>query len=224
METSYHQIGHSMKILKLAVYLLAIALSSQLFLVTTASVAAPQTGTPATATSAEVLSDPNAEYVSVEEAKEIYDFAPLSLEESQSGLAYQSPTLQKHAVSPLWSWWGCDWHGKADYPHITRGEAAVHGYWIIDGGKCPSTATVTVDLQALLCSGLYGCVWITQTSATVKDVKPGSGTGRWATPHKACRNSNSVAWRGTVDTDLTNFADPLGKDYGPAKNLACSPA
>lgn len=65
METSYHQIGHSMKILK---------------------------------------SDPNAEYVSVEEAKEIYDFAPSSLEESQSGLAYQSPTLQKHAVSPLWSW------------------------------------------------------------------------------------------------------------------------
>lgn len=200
METSYHQIGHSMKILKLAVYLLAIALSSQLFLVTTASVAAPQTGTPATATSAEVLSNPNAEYVSVEEAKEIYDFVPLSLEESQSGLAYQSPTLQKH------------------------GEASVHGYWIIDGGKCPSTATFTVDLQALLCSGLYGCVWITQTSATGKDVKPGSGTGRWATPHKACRNSNSVAWRGAVDTDLTNFADPLVKDYGPAKNLACSPA
>ena len=54
--------------------------------------------------------------------------------------------------------------------------------------------------------------------------QPGLRTGRWATPHKTCANTNPVGWRGQIDVDLTNWAAPYGKHYSPAKNLNCSPA
>jgi hypothetical protein len=172
---------------------------------------------PASDMSGLIASDPGSEYVSIAEAKREFGFDP-AVEELEP-LVTPEPE-----VTPLWSWWGCDWRGVADYPHKTNGEAAVHGYWVRDGGDCPSTGTVTAQLQALACSSLYGCTWITQSTHTVKGVKPGSGTGHWATPHKRCASSSTVGWRGRVDTALTAFYDPFGWDYGAQKDLACSPA
>lgn len=54
--------------------------------------------------------------------------------------------------------------------------------------------------------------------------EPGSGTGRWATPHKACVSTAVVGWRGRVDVDLSWQVDPFGYDYSQARDLSCSPA
>lgn len=161
--------------------------------------------------SSQIASDPNARYVSVTEATEMFGFDPNENAEST-----------EPEISPFDSWGGCDYEGRADYPHVTNFEASVHGYWIKTGGTCPSTATVTVDLQALLCSS-FGCTWVTQET-DAGTFKPGSGTGRWATPHKDCASSSLVGWRGQVDVNLTDWADPYGYDYGAAKDLNCSPA
>lgn len=120
-------------------------------------------------------------------------------------------------------WWGCGWDGKTDYPHVTSGEASVHGYWVYNSGNCPSTANVTVKLHALGCSN-FGCAWITQQTATAIGVTPGSGTGHWATPHKACASANTVGWRGQVGVELKDFWHPYGATDGPAKDLNCTPA
>lgn len=165
-----------------------------------------------------VASDSDVQYVSIAEAEEYFGYDPEAPESSDIG------DDSGPVVTPLWSWWGCDWRGVADYPHVTNGEASVHGYWVKDGGTCPATGTVTVELQALGCSSLLGCSWITQATSTVEGVTPGSGTGHWATPHKACANSNVVGWRGRVDTALTDFYDPFGWDDGGQKDLNCSPA
>ncbi|MBN9178575.1 MAG: hypothetical protein J0I43_14580 [Microbacterium sp.] len=165
---------------------------------------------------AQIASDPGLRYVSVAEAEEQYGFDTNAQDADE-------PAAAEPAITPLWSWWGCDWHGQADYPHVTNNEASVHGYWVKDGGDCPETGTVTVELQALGCSNL-GCAWITQETDSVTGVKPGSGTGRWATPHKACANNNATGWRGRVDTALTDFYDPFGWDDGPAMDRNCSPA
>ncbi len=164
--------------------------------------------------SGRVANSPDFRYVSVSEAKSSFGYEAENVSASDQN---STPSL-----TPLWSWWGCDWRGVADYPHVTNGEASVHGYWVRDGGNCPATGTVTVELQALGCGSL-GCVWITQDTRTVKGVYPGSGTGRWATPHKTCASSRMVGWRGRVDTALTDFYDPFGWDDGPQKDLYCSP-
>lgn len=117
----------------------------------------------------------------------------------------------------------CTYKGVADHPHITANEASVHGYWIKKSGTCPSTAKVTVDIQALACSSVFGCTWVTQNTKSGTFLA-GSGTGRWATPHHPCRNKNKVGWRGRVDVDLTNWNDPKGYDYSVEKDLACTPA
>jgi len=163
-----------------------------------------------------IANDPDMTYVSVTEAEEQFGFDP----EAES---VEPVTGIEPEITPLWSWWGCDWHGQADYPHVTNGEASVHGYWVRDGGDCPSTGTVTVELQALGCTSL-GCTWITQETDTVSGVTPGSGTGHWATPHAHCATVNPVGWRGRVDTALTDFYDPFGWDDGPERDLNCTPA
>lgn len=164
-----------------------------------------------------IESDPEARYVSVAEAAEQFGFDP-----NESAESTESTESTESVISPYSSWWGCDYEGRADYPHVTNGEASVHGYWVKTGGSCPATATVTVNLQALRCSAA-GCTWVTQATDFGKFVS-GSGTGKWATPHKACANSNLVGWRGEVDVNLTDFADPFGYHYGTAKDLSCSPA
>jgi hypothetical protein len=125
-------------------------------------------------------------------------------------------------ATPLVTAGNCNFTGRADYPHVTNFEASVHGYWVVLSGTCPSTAKVTVDLQAVGCTP-FGCVWITQDTRS-GTFTPGSGTGHWATPHKACANANTVGWRGQVDVDLTGVNDPSGYQYSAEVNLECSPA
>jgi hypothetical protein len=127
------------------------------------------------------------------------------------------------AVTPNVSAGSCNYNGVADYPHVTNGEASVHGYWVVLSGTCPSTAKVTADLQALACSSLFGCTWITQDTRS-GTYTPGSGTGHWATPHKTCGSTATVGWRGRVDVDLTNWSDPSGYQYSVERDLACYPA
>ncbi len=164
-----------------------------------------------------IANDPDMRYVSVAEAVEEFGFDP----------AAESVDIAEDAggpvITPLNDWWGCGWDGRADNPHVSNGEASVHGYWVYNSGTCPSTADVTANLQALGCS-TFGCTWITQDTRTVTAVTPGSGTGHWATPHKACANSNPVGWRGEVYVGLTDFWHPYGASYGPELDLNCSPA
>lgn len=125
-------------------------------------------------------------------------------------------------ISALWTSGKCHYGGRADYPHVTKGEASVHGYWVVDSGKCPLTAKVEVTLQAYGCASGVGCGWINQNSAS-GTFGPGSGTGNWATPHKACLTIGKIGWRGRVDVDLSGQVDPLGYDYSAEKDLKCTP-
>ncbi|GAD34527.1 Zn-finger domain associated with topoisomerase type I [Microbacterium sp. TS-1] len=207
--------GQKMRNAKMLGLVVASALAMMLAVPGAASAAQVEPAPPADV-AAQIASDPELRYVTVAEAEALYGF-------DADAEDVPEPAATEPVVTPLWSWWGCDWRGKADYPHVTKNEASVHGYWVKDGGDCPATGTVTVELQALGCSQ-FGCTWITQATDVAPGVKPGSGTGRWATPHKACANNNLTGWRGRVDTALTDFYDPFGWDDGPAKDLSCSPA
>lgn len=115
-----------------------------------------------------------------------------------------------------------EYTGRADHPHVNNRQALVHGYWVRPSGRCPSTATVTVDLQAYACSNIE-CIWMTQNTAK-GTFAPGSGTGLWATPHKARASTATVGWRGRVDVDLTGKVDPFGYQYSDELELMCAPA
>lgn len=171
--------------------------------------------------SSQIANDPDMRYVSVAEAVAQFGFDPAA--ETSDDVNKATPEATGPVLTPLNDWWGCGWEGKTDYPHVTNGEASVHGYWVYNSGSCPSTADVTVNLQALGCTNV-GCSWITQATDTAVAVTPGSGTGHWATPHKRCANSNPVAWRGEVYVGLSNFWHPYGASYGAAVDLSCSPA
>lgn len=174
--------------------------------------------------SSKIASDPEMRYVSLNEAENQFGFDPAA--ERPDIPAVESPDIGADdgpVVTPLYEWWGCEWDGRSDYPHKSGNSASVHGYWVYLSGNCPSTADVTVNLQALGCSPL-GCTWINQATDTATAVTPGSGTGHWATPHKACANSNTVAWRAEVWVGLTDFWHPYGATHGTGRDLRCSPA
>ena len=160
----------------------------------------------------EISNDSGARYMSVAEAEKQFGYDPNE--------GTESPEPE---ISPYTSWWGCDYEGTTDNPHVTNNQASVHVYWVKTGGTCPETATVTVDLQALFCDMDGDCSWITQETDS-GTYKVGPGSGKWATPHKDCAGSNLVAWRGQVDVDLTDFSDPYGYHYGRALDLNCYPA
>ena len=130
-------------------------------------------------------------YIAMAEAEEQFGFDPAA---ERAGVGEDSgPVVTPR--TPRYEWWGCEWDAKADNPHVTDGEASVRGCWLYKSGDCPARADVTVTLQALGCS-TFGCTWITQATATATAVTPGSGTGHWATPHRACANSNLFGWQG----------------------------
>lgn len=216
-EKSHTSVGHRL-----------LALS---FAVPTAAQAESAAPSPIPATNApEVSSDSGPRYMSVAEAEERFGINPNELPEisdlseiSKISKISESTESTDPAISPRTSWWGCDYEGRADYPHLTNGEASVHGYWVKTGGTCPSTATVTANLQALYCDMSGNSGWKTQDTRS-GTFTSGSGSGNWATPHKSCGGQSSVAWRGEVDVNLTDFADPLGYHYGSAKDLNCYPA
>jgi hypothetical protein len=165
-----------------------------------------------------IASDPEARFVSVAEAEEVFGVSQTEIVE---------PTTPDNAradseVTPLHVWLGCDYSGKADWPHVTNNQASVHGYWVRNGGDCPSKNKVYVNLQALLCSSA-GCTWRNQATDS-GTFSAGSGTGYWATPHKTCKDTSLVGWRGEVEVDLAGMPDPVVYDYGVAKDLRCYPA
>jgi hypothetical protein len=192
------------------IFAAVLALSFAVPAAAQAEAAGPSTFT-TTTDAPEISSDPEARYVSVAEAQAEFGYDPTESTEPE-------PELSANR-----SWWGCDYEGRANYTHVTNNEASVHGYWVQLGGTCPKTATVTVDLQALFCDMDGDCSWITQKTNS-GTFTSGGGSGNWATPHKTCGGANLVAWRGQVDVDLTDFADPYGYDYGVARDLNCYPA
>lgn len=108
-----------------------------------AEVAGPSTVTTtsdAPEVSSQIAKDPDARYVSVAEANEQFGYEPIENTDSIEPV-----------FSPYTSWWGCDYEGRADYPHVNNNQASVHGYWV-----------------------------------------------------------STVGWRGQVDVDLADFADPPG--------------
>ncbi|HWK20940.1 MAG TPA: hypothetical protein VNR37_09275 [Microbacteriaceae bacterium] len=161
-----------------------------------------------------IASDPNAEFVSLEVAEKQYGFDPYAADTTESTVP---------VVTPFYAWWGCDWDAVSDYPHVSSGQASVHGYWVYNSGDCPATATVTVNLQALWCSGMWGCSWYTLATDVAIGVYPGSGTGHWATPHSPCATTSVVGWRGSVFVEPTDFWHPYGWTDGTPQNLSCSP-
>jgi hypothetical protein len=152
-----------------------------------------------------------------------FHYVPATAANLQKAATASASQAGAAAVAPNISAGSCNYNGVADYPHVTNNEASVHGYWVVLSGSCPSTAKVTADLQALACSSLFGCTWITQDTRS-GTYTPGSGTGHWATPHKACGYTATVGWRGRVDVDLTNWSDPSGYQYSVERDLACYPA
>lgn len=117
----------------------------------------------------------------------------------------------------------CTYEQAVDDPHQSGGDVSVHGWWLKDSGTCPSTAKVTVWLQAYYCDPLYGCSWVTVGGPSDGDYPPGGGSGKRATARRACSASDPVGWRGQVDVDLDGVSDPSGYTYS-TKNLPCSPA
>lgn len=116
---------------------------------------------------------------------------------------------------------GCTYRQAVDNPHVTSGDASVHGWWLRRAGTCPSRANVDIHLQAFGC-GPFVCQWITVASGS-KDVLPGGGAGRRANARLDCASTSTVGWRGLVDVDLIGVNDPPGFTESTIRNLACSP-
>jgi len=159
---------------------------------------------------AEVASSPGFHYAALTEGSPLEASTTASAADPDTAIATPNVTAGD-----------CQFEGRGDYPHVTNGEASVHGYWVKLGGTCPWTAKVTVDLQAYACNSLY-CFWVTQATQS-GTYHTGPGTGYWATPHKACASTKTVGWRGQIDVDLTSVNDPSGYQYSAERDLSCSP-
>lgn len=116
---------------------------------------------------------------------------------------------------------GCTYRQAVDNPHVTAGEASVHGWWIYRYGSCPSKANVDVYLQGYWCDP-FGCRWVTVDSGS-GDYYAGGGSGRRANARRTCSGTSTVGWRGYVDVDLIGVGDPSGYTYSPIVNLPCVP-
>lgn len=118
----------------------------------------------------------------------------------------------------------CNYETKGDYSHMssTGWAASAHGWWLEYGG-CPSTAWVTVYLQAWYCTNGSGCWW--QTIATGRQqVVPGGGSGNRATARHDCSSSTWVTYRSIVDVDLVGVVDPPDQLVTQAQSLPCYPS
>lgn len=116
----------------------------------------------------------------------------------------------------------CKYRQAIDDPHISSGDASIHGYWKKYSGTCPSKANVDTYLQAYWCDYL-GCRFVTVASNS-GDVYQGGGSGKWVTARRHCSSTaRLVGWRGFVDVDLIGVSDPSGYTYSNIKNLYCTP-
>ena len=115
----------------------------------------------------------------------------------------------------------CTYRQAIDDPHLSSGDASVHGWWLRISGTCPDKANVDVYLQGYWCD-IYGCRWITVGSGS-GDYYAGGGSGQRATARRTCSGTSTVGWRGFVDVDLIVVSDPSGYTYSTIQNLACTP-
>lgn len=115
----------------------------------------------------------------------------------------------------------CRYRQAIDDPHLSGGEASIHGSWIQAGGICPALANVDTYLQAYWCDS-WGCRWIT-VDFDSRDIRSGGGRGKRGNARKACATSRYTGWRGVVDVDLIGVNDPAGFTYSASKNLYCAP-
>ena len=119
----------------------------------------------------------------------------------------------------------CVYRQAIDNPHISStapDAASVHGWWLVTGGECPSTATVSVALQGYWCD-FFGCRWIT-VATDVGSHAEGGGGGNRTTARRTCSDtSRPVGWRGLVDVDLDGVIDPPGLTPSTIVNLFCVP-
>jgi hypothetical protein len=141
---------------------------------------------------------------------------------------YDQGTVSPNVESSIIVAGTCHYTQATDYIHksSTGDAASVHGFWrnYSGVGTCPSTATVTVYLQAWWCDDYpYSCYWATLTVGQA-DVYNGGGGGNRATARWDCASDNVVGWRAFVDVDLDNWSDPAGYTYTDPVNLACSPS
>jgi hypothetical protein len=126
------------------------------------------------------------------------------------------------AVSGTYTAGECSYQQANDNPHISGGDASVHGYWLFAGGSCPSQAQVTVDLQAYWCDEISGCRWINVARGS-GDYASGGGRGRRANARLTCASSEATGWRGVTDVDLPGMSDPSDVTYSTIVDLACRP-
>lgn len=134
---------------------------------------------------------------------------------------YRGGDITPRAESGVITAGSCSYKQAIDWPHVSGGDASVHGWWLYWSGSCPSKANVDVYLQAWWCDG-WGCRWITVASGS-GDYYAGGGAGRRANARKTCTASTTVGWRGFVDVDLIGVSDPPGYTYSDIRNLACRP-
>ena len=119
----------------------------------------------------------------------------------------------------------CVYRQAIDNPHISStapDAASVHGWWLVNGGECPSTATVSVALQGFWCDS-FGCRWITVATGVGSHVAGGGGGNRTTARRPCSSTARLVGWRGLVDVDLDGVVDPPGLTPSTIVNLFCVP-
>lgn len=128
------------------------------------------------------------------------------------------------ASGPVQTSGKCRYHHNVDNPHVTGGEASVHGWWTkADGsGECPATATVKARLQAWGCYNGTVCGWRTVVTGPGRSIKP--GTAKRANARNVCASTAAVTWRGQSDVDLDWQIDPSGWFTGDQQLLNCYPS
>jgi uncharacterized membrane protein len=159
--------------------------------------------------------------------------APAELGSATVGVSSESTTDTSIAIaaaastgdgdSGIISASGCNYRQRVDHAHgPTSGDVSTHGWWVNEGGTCPTLANVDVYLQAYWCNS-FGCDFFTVASNSA-DVKAKNLSNQRVTTRETCDpTSYLVGWRSFVDVDLKGVSDPSGFTYSFAENLYCAP-
>lgn len=124
----------------------------------------------------------------------------------------------------------CTHTGMSDYPHRSRGDASVHGWWLdLDrDGDCPPKAKVWVKLQMYGCDYFLGipwqCYWKTMDKSPPKLIYSGGGSANRVNARYTCNSSAYASWRAVVDVDIPDQRDSSRKYISPVRDLPCNSA
>ncbi len=118
----------------------------------------------------------------------------------------------------------CTYDTRVDNPHISAGQVSVHGWWKVVGlfSECPSRATVTTVLEAVMCDSWTGACWWSEVKRSQGSIRPGGGAGKRVTARVDCSSTDLVGFRGVADVDLPGN-DPPNKAYSEGVNRSCYP-